>query len=128
MPETVAKSPQLKMHTGRFLEKWVASLAQAKKDGNPFGLEIFSRAIAALFSKDELNAPYLQFHGIDALNGDDEEFRKKVVAKCRSINASLKRDMNGKSLPMPKKLDVASRSFSAAYFIGQIDGADAFLE
>ena len=127
MPETT-KTPQLKLHTGRFLEKWVNCLKQAKADGNPFGLEIFSRAIAKQFSEDEANAPYLAHHKIPALDGDSEDFRKKVIAKCRSINATLKRDMKGKSLPMPKKLDHSSRAFSASYFINNIDGAADFLE
>ncbi len=118
---------QLKMDTNEFIQKWVEALKAAKRDDRPLGLEIMSRMMAKHFSEDEKNAPYLKHHGLDALNGDDEKFMTKVVAKARSINASLKRD-TGKTLPMPTKLNKSSRAFTAAYLVDQIDGASDFLK
>ena len=128
MPEAKPKTVQLRMHTGKFLETWVACIKAAKNAGNPLSLEVMTRKIAKEFSDDPLNAPYLQKHGLDALNGDDEELRKKVTAKCRSINASLMKQMDGKSLPMPRKIESSSKAFSVSYFLKNIEGGTDFLE
>ena len=110
-----------RMDTKVFLEEWLRACDASHRDNRPLGLEIFARQVAKVFSAHADNADYLKENEIEAMNADTPSFHAKVVAKCRNINASLKKDL-GKTLPMPKKLSGGARAFSAAELLKSMDG------
>jgi hypothetical protein len=117
------KQAYLKLDTEKFLELWITHLKKSKSEGQPPMLQFFANIVAQAFRDAPENVEYKKAHGPDSIAG--ELIWPKVLNKCRSINASLKKK-TGKTLPVPQGAGRESRK-SVADILGGIEGGEDWL-
>lgn len=119
----MADNIYLKIDTAAFINIWVNYLKKCEKHNSPTSMADFANLVADRVQEDPRNNEYVKSNG--RFSGSDIE--AKVINKCRSVNASLKKQYNGKTLPLPKRASATARP-KAHEILAGIDGGMDLLK